>query len=318
MNKEIIPIFFAIDNDYCKYFSVALASLLDNASPDYFYKIHVIYEGVTPENQERLKKLEKPYSEIIFSEMNKNLEVIKDKEGTRLRCENFTLTIFFRLFIPVMFPQYDKGIYLDSDITVLGDISQLYHTDLGDNLIGGVVDKSVWELKPITNYYLKASGVDYHEYINSGVLLMNLKALRERKLDEKFLYLHEKYAFDSCCPDQDYLNVLCQGKITFIDRIWNTMPAKGQDEGEKPCLIHYNLYEKPWHYKDVNYGSYFWDYAKKSSYYNDIKAVLDSFTEEDQKKDEKSLQALLDLANKLADSKGTFREIFESGKEERL
>lgn len=318
MNKPIIPIFFAIDNDYAKFFSVALSSLVDNVSDDNFYNIHILYEGLSEDNKQALMAFEKENVKLIFSEMNKNLAVIKDKAGTRLKCERFTLTIFFRLFIPVMFPQYDKAVYLDSDITILDDIAKFYNIDLGNNYLGGVVDKSVWGFKPIMDYYINASGIDPHEYINSGVLLMNLKELRKAKLDERFLYLHEKYEFDSCCPDQDYLNVLCKGKITFIDDVWNTMPAKDQKEGEMPSLIHYNLYEKPWHYKDVNYGSFFWDYAKKTSFYPELKNVLDNFTLEDKKKDEESLNSLLLLANTISNSKGTFKEIFESGKEQRL
>ena len=62
--------------------------------------------------------------------MDKRLECITDKMGTRLRADFFTLTIFFRLFIPEMFKEYDKCIYLDSDIVVPGDISKLYNVDL--------------------------------------------------------------------------------------------------------------------------------------------------------------------------------------------
>lgn len=62
--------------------------------------------------------------------MTDTVKSITNREENLLRCDFFTLTIYFRLFLAQMFPQYDKGIYLDSDIVVPGDISQLYQTPL--------------------------------------------------------------------------------------------------------------------------------------------------------------------------------------------
>ena len=64
--------------------------------------------------------------------MKDGMELITDRVENRLRCDYFTLTIYFRLFIPDLFPEYDKGLYIDSDVVVPGDISELYNHDLKD------------------------------------------------------------------------------------------------------------------------------------------------------------------------------------------
>ena len=74
--KEIIPIFFTIDKDYAPYLSVAIASLIDNASKEYNYNIHVVYESITEDAIKKLKTLEKDNVKIFFNEMKKGLESI--------------------------------------------------------------------------------------------------------------------------------------------------------------------------------------------------------------------------------------------------
>lgn len=317
MNK--IPIFFTIDDKFAPFLSVAIKSMLDNASSDYFYNVHVVHEGLTEENKAKLKTLETKNSKIIFSEMSRNLECIEDKIENKLRTDTFTLSIFFRIFIPEMFKEYDKAIYIDADTCITGDISELYNTPLDGNLIGACIDKSIVGIKPIEEYFKNGVGIDYHEYINSGVLLFNMKELRNRKFDEKFLYLFNKYHFENVDPDQAYINAMCYGKIKFLDSIWNVMPTKDRKEIEEPCIIHYNLFSKPWCYDGISYEKFFWDYAKKTPYYEQILEIKNNFTEVDKKKDDDALQMMLERCEYICSLKeGNFKDIFDSVEEGRL
>ena len=133
INKnEIIPIFFTIDDAYAPYLHVALISLIENASKDRNYKIIVVYQELNEENRNNLAELVKdhPNFEMEFKYMKQSLDMITDRIENRLRSDYFTMTIYFRIFIPDMYPEYDKAIYIDSDIVVPGDISELYDTDM--------------------------------------------------------------------------------------------------------------------------------------------------------------------------------------------
>ena len=118
--KEIIPIFFTIDDGYAPYLHVALISLIKNASKDRRYKIIVVYQELNEENRNNLAKLVEDYPnfEMEFKFMKQSLDMITDRIENRLRSDYFTMTIYFRIFIPDMYPEYDKAIYIDIDIIV--------------------------------------------------------------------------------------------------------------------------------------------------------------------------------------------------------
>lgn len=318
MNKVTIPIFYAIDDSYAKFVAVSIKSLIMNANNNYNYDINVIYENLSEENAKKLKSLETDNVKIILTEMNQNLSMITDKLGNRLREYTFTLTIFFRLFIPVMFPKYDKCIYIDADTVIPGDISRLYNEDLEDNYLGCIVDKSTIDNEILASYFEEVVGIPRDKYINSGVLLMNSKKLRELKIDEKFLDLYTKYGFDVIAPDQDYINSMCYGHIKYLSDIYDAMPNPNNKEVENPVIIHYNLFLKPWQYENVQYYDYFWKYAKFTPYYDEILEIKNSYTDEDRKKDSEWMDLMVSRAESLVGTQNTLKNVFESGKETRL
>ena len=318
--QELIPIFFTIDDGYAPYLHVALISLIKNASKDRRYKIIVVYQELNEENRNNLAKLVEDYPnfEMEFKFMKQSLDMITDRIENRLRSDYFTMTIYFRIFIPDMYPEYDKAIYIDSDIIVPGDISELYDTDMHDNLIGVVTDGSVNDVPELQRYMTESLGLKLGDYFNSGMLLMNMKELRNVHLAEHFLYLLNKYHFDCVAPDQDYLNSMCYGKIEYLDSCWDAMPNRNKPEIENPKIIHYNLFDKPWCYDDIQYQDYFWEYAKQSVYYDKIKAYKAAYTDKQKEDDHAHLVDLFRRAGTNADTEVTFRKVLESGEKVRL
>lgn len=317
MKNTTIPIFFTIDDKYAPYLDVALHSLIANASKDYKYHIIVIHQELSKENKKRLAENADQQFSIEFYQMNDGLDKITDRIENRLRHNTFTLTIYFRIFIAEMFPQYDKGIYIDSDIVVPGDISKLYQIELEDNLIGACADHSIEKNETLMQYLENVVGVERHEYINSGVLLMNLKEMRKKEFSKRFLELLCTYHFDSVAPDQDYINAMCNGKIHYLEETWNTMPTEGRKILENPNLVHYNLFMKPWSY-DIPYDHYFWEYAKQSSYYEELAANKENYTDEQKKEDMEGLGILVNRAHEMLHFEVTFKKVMESGEKVRI
>ena len=302
MNKEI-PVFFAVDNGYIPFLSVALRSLIDNTSNENKYAIKILYTSVTDENKEKIKKYEKETISIEFVDLNKQLEEIKEKLYTR---NYFSNTTYYRLFIPELYPEYDKAVYIDSDTVCLSDIAELYNTDMGDNLIAGIPDGVIQAIDIFKDYVERVVGVaDYNNYFNAGVIVMNLKELRDYKFEEKFIYMLEKIKFE-VAQDQDYLNRLCKGRVKILDYSWNRMPVMGKTEG-KINLIHYNLGAKPWYFDNVVYQEYFWEYAKKTEFYNEIKELGTKYTDEDKERDDSNSLKLMELAKKETECVGDDR-----------
>ncbi len=305
MNKEVneIPVFFAVDNGYIPFLGVALKSLIDNTSKENKYAIKILYTSVSDENKSRIKKYEKENISIEFVDLNKQLEEIKEKLYTR---NYFSNTTYYRLFIPELYPEYDKAVYIDSDTICLADIADLYNVDMEDNLIAAVPDGVVQTIDPFKDYVERVVGVaDYNKYFNAGVIVMNLKELRKYKFEEKFIYMLGKIRFE-VAQDQDYLNRLCKGRVKMIDYSWNRMPIMGKRDGDIN-LIHYNLGAKPWYFDDVLYQEYFWKYAEKTEFYNEIKEIGAKYTDADKEKDDANSAKLIELAQKETDCVGDDR-----------
>lgn len=129
----------------------------------------------------------------------------------------------------------DKILYLDVDTLVVDNIDELWNLDLEDNVIAGVHESGEW------NKHLMTYGLD-DTYINSGVLLIDLKKIREEKLDDSMIYLlnHNKYAF----PDQDVINLICRNRIKHISNIYNSSETTGIVDNAK--ILHYIRGNKGW------------------------------------------------------------------------
>lgn len=304
-NLEVIPIFFAADDGYMPFLAVALESLIENSSKNYYYSIKVLYTNIKEENKQKISKYERANVKIEFVDLNYYIEEVKDKLYTR---DYYTKTTYFRLFIPNLYPQYDKALYLDSDIVILGDIAELYNVEIKNNLVAASPDDVIQTNKVFQEYAEKVVGVaDYRNYFNAGILLMNLDEMRKFDFQTKFLYLLETIKF-TVAQDQDYLNRLCKGKVKIISKGWNRMPIATDNMPEEEIkLIHYNLAYKPWHFEDVAYKEHFWKYAQKTEFFDIINEIKNNYTEEERFRDMEQYKKLQALAQKESDCIGDDR-----------
>ena len=302
--KGEIPIFFSTDNNYVPFLDVTIRSLIANASRDYKYHIVVLNTGLDEERIGKIKEMEDENFTIEFPDIS---YAVKDIEYKLPKEQHFGLATWYRLFIQSLFPQYDKVLYLDCDLIVLGDISELYNTDLEDNYVAGVVEN--WILhSPVFSYYTKeAVGIESKYYINAGVALFDLNKFRENEIEQKFVNLINTYNFDVIDPDQSYLNYLCQGKIKYLPFEWNRTPLENV-ECENPKIVHYALGFKPWHNPDVFLGEYFWEYAKLSPFYDEIKVMPENFTTLARLKKERAGIDIQIKAFEYADGENTFKK----------
>lgn len=305
VNNEI-PIFFAVDDGYCPFLAVAIQSLIDNCSEEYTYLIKILHTDIRDENKRKIAKYERRNVDIEFVDLNYYIKKVKDKLYTR---DYYSKTTYFRLFLPNLYPQYDKALYLDSDIVILDDIARLYNIDMGDNLVAAAPDDVIQTFPVFQTYVEKVVGVaDYRNYFNAGILLMNLHQLRRFKFQEKFLYLLDRIKF-SVAQDQDYLNRMCKGRVKLFEKEWNRMPiANAGIKPENVKLVHYNLAFKPWHFEDILYKEFFWMYAQETEYFGVIQSIRENYTEEERFRDRQSQERLMKLAKKEADCVGDDRK----------
>ena len=299
---QVVPVFLTINNDYAAYAAATIHSLEQHSSKKRYYRVIILHDGLSFINRVRLRSLATKNVAIQFSKISHNLwlraviKYVSDRKGIG---DFFSKAVYFyRFFVPRLFPLYEKAVYVDSDTILRGDVAELFDMELGENLVLAMVDPKVRDIPEFRKYVEKALGVPHEEYVNDGVMLMNLKKMRKVKYLSKMVEMMQEYDADLVAPDQDYLNVIGRGQIGHFGEEWNAAPTAEFDEGTK--LVHFNLFNKPWHYKNVPGEKIFWQAAKGTGFYKDLKRQQLTFDTEKQKNDHEKVEALIKKAGELS------------------
>lgn len=288
-NTISIPIVFSFNDEYSKFFGVALQSIIDNSSQDFKYNIFALVSDVSEDNKDLLLDMLPTNFNLTFWDINKVIPS-EFKNIELFETQYYTKDIYYRLFIPYLFQGYEKVLYLDSDVVVEEDIKNLNY-DLSRAQIMAALDTIVPYLdeRPARVEHMQnVLGLEHpNNYCNSGVILFNLKNIDLKDYTQKL-----KKAFqikELLFPDQDILNQIFQNNIKFLPRKWNFNSSPYISEGfykkisgdfeadfleakKKPSLIHFTSQWKPWnHTKCRNYEK-FWKYARKTAFYEEILA----------------------------------------------
>jgi lipopolysaccharide biosynthesis glycosyltransferase len=290
--KPIVPIFFAVDDNYAPYLAVAMRSLIDNASPDYQYNIYVLIDKLSSESCANLCAMAKDNVRVETVDVRAKLDALSDMLHLR---DYYTKTTYFRFFIPALFPQYDRGIYLDCDIVVKGDISLLYNAPLGNNILAAAPEEVMGMVDVFGTYVEAVLDIPRGEYFSAGILLMNLDKMRRVALEEQFVDLLGRRTF-RVTQDQDYLNVLCRGDFLMLDSGWNKTACYDAPVDTPVNIIHYKINWKPWHYHGVRFEEDFWLYAEKTPYADLLYAQREGYGEDRKANDALQYENLVALA----------------------
>lgn len=312
--KAEIPIFFACDEGFVKYTMVSMKSIMENADRSRKYHIYILHMGITEATQAKVLAMADEEFAIDFVDVTDKMKSIADKLPIR---DYYSNTTYFRLFIPDMFPQYRKALYIDSDTIVVGNIAELYDHKLGKLYAGVCPDRVVAQTDILGDYVEKVLGVKRTRYFNAGVMLMNCSQFRENHLLDEFLEMLHIYLF-VVAQDQDYLNLICKNQVLYMEPKWNA-----QVFGELACpeeevgLFHFNMAAKPWHYEDCRLAEYFWKYAKMTADYDAIKEGLANYTDEQRRNDSVSGEKLIQLAvSEINREDNYLRKMEKAGKSE--
>lgn len=301
-HTKVVPVFLTINSAYAPYAAAAIHSLTQHTDPKRYYKVIILHDGLNLVNRWRLRNLVTKNVALQFKKMTRSwhLKAIvayctRRKKGAG---DFFSSAVYYyRAFIPQLFPTYKKAVYIDSDTILRGDIGELFDIDLGDHALAAMVDPKVTAIPEFKDYVNNALGIPHTEYVNSGVQVMDLKKMRKMKYLQQMINFIQKYDADLVAPDQDYLNIILRGQILHLDPVWNAEPVKDLPRNVK--LVHFNLFNKPWHYKNVPCERIFWNAAKGTGFTGDLKRQQAAFDEKKQKEDHEKVNALIKKAGKL-------------------
>lgn len=245
-----INVAFAVNDKYVDHLGVTLFSLLKNNQRNEFH-IYVISSDMSTKSKNKINRLAGTFKNFEISYIRPDSELFNDLPIT---IQHITIETYYRYILPDIIKS-DRILYLDVDILVLADVAPLYNADIENSYIAAVheVDNEIRFPR-----YTQSLGIDdSKDYVNAGVLLMNLKKMRDDNIVPQLFANTRKYSRTIKFQDQDIINITFHKSITHIDYKYNYTDQARMDHlvGESEAVIvHYNGPVKPWSQKYLSDG----------------------------------------------------------------
>ncbi|HEL1661511.1 TPA: glycosyltransferase [Streptococcus suis] len=235
-----INIAFSINDNHCLYvfFTISMIKKYTNN-----LDIFVLHTDLSDKSKDRLKTLETESVNIHFVTIDRDLF-----SNLPLTLDGITIETYYRYLLPEILVDCDKVIYLDSDLLIRCDVTELWDIDVSQHYLAGVNEIDIINRFP--DHKLKL-GFDLDElFINVGVLICNLQKMRQDKITHHLFTETERLKDIILFQDQDVINVALKGKIADLPLAYNyTVEAMEKDllSLDEIKVIHYNSQiAKPW------------------------------------------------------------------------
>ncbi len=266
-----INICFSTDNNYAQHLAVAIVSILKNSKETDTFSFFVLDAGITYENKNKISELKK-IKDFNIEYIKINLELFKDYPHNS---KYITIATYSRLLISSLLNTMDKVIYLDCDLVVCCSLDELFVENIDNYHIAGVEDIYYYHYRR----YLKREIESL--YINTGVLLINLKKWRQDNIEEKLLAVPKNTTIELVHQDQDIINIVLNKTTKPLDLKWNVMnnffrvvnhmeihPLKRfiKIAWQSPAIVHFTNEIKPWHKSYIPYGNLYLKYLQYTSF----------------------------------------------------
>lgn len=251
-------ILVTLDRNYLPPLRVMLGSLYLN-NPGQTVDVYLVGDGLTAEDLAQLHALCAPHGTLY------PVNVPEDLFAEAPVVRYYSRAMYYRLLAAQLLPScLDRVLYLDPDILVINPLEPLYRMDLEGRLMAAATHTGLLSgiSDPVNR--LRLDNYEAEAYYNSGVLVMDLCAMRQEVRPEEIFRYAKDYEDLLILPDQDILNGLYGARIREVDdSLWN-YDARRFDrylllsQGEKDmdwvmdhtAVLHFCGKRKPWNKSD--------------------------------------------------------------------
>ena len=214
--KEYLHIVISSDENYISHAAALCKSIFRHNKNDYRIYVHLLSNRVTKRSIGKLHSLfEGKESKLTVYDV----EDIQSKLMVKVP-QTIAITAYLRLFIAYILPQeIQKVLYMDVDAIVNKSLHDLWNIEFKNELIAGVLDSVSTNAKSLIGI------VSAEPYLNSGLLLINLKVWRTENIQSKFLSFLIKNDGNVYHHDQGILNAVCSSRKIIIHPKYNVMTS---------------------------------------------------------------------------------------------
>ena len=274
---NIINIAYILDDKYVIPTCVSMTSVIANKNESTTCNFYLITNELSDSSVELFKKFasDTVFINIINVELNdlKNIHKFSEKSYCVA-----TESALLKFKIPSYLPNVQKVLYMDGDIIVRTDLSQLYNTDISNFYLAAIEDSgTLYSKNPIV--------LKFKKYFNSGVMLLNLDLLRKEQ-KEQTLIDTKKNSTDSSLMDQNIFNEVLGSKVTYLTLRYNCLFvnlirashkfnikdlnhkynenfSSLNELAKEAYIVHYSSKDKPWKYSTTPLSSEWYSYYLK-------------------------------------------------------
>ena len=266
-----IPVSFVCDSNYVIPTVVAITSLICNKNPDTYYDIYIITADLSEPELEKFYQFRSSTADIHI--IKASLEKFEDLP----LCSYVPSTAYLNFDLPNLIAHQDKMLHLDGDVIIQRDLSDLFEMNIDDYYAGVVKDIGL-----INN------DLNIKNYFNNGVMLLNLKSMRENDVSIALLNI-AKSGVKLKYMDQDCFNILFEKKVKLLLITYNCFNEFSQRIKDKcthgyinecfgtnyssldnvikdSSIIHFAGSDKPWISFDSVFVHIWNEYFEKSSF----------------------------------------------------
>lgn len=280
MEPKQLRVAFICDCGYVLPTVVAIHSLILNKDINTDCFIYLIETDLDEQSIKLFEKFrnENVHIQIIHASVDSLKNLHKFDENSHCVA---TVAALLKFYLPTLLPECEKILYLDGDILVLKDLSNLYSYDFSEDgdLACAVIDSG-------SIYYKHRYVQQVAHYFNSGVMLLNLEKMRREQIPEALIKKKQKMN-DSSLMDQNVFNLVFDGKVHLLPITYNVLLVNllrardkyhinelnetyGSDFSslgeiiEEAYIVHFSSKDKPWKYEDVPWADEWYRYYQGS------------------------------------------------------
>lgn len=253
-------ILYTTNDIFCAKVGASICSIFENNKEMEEITVYIIGQAISDANKTHFQELADTYHRTITIVDLGDLKTFFPFDFDTL---GWNPVVLARLVLDKLLPSdVDRILYLDGDTVTLRPVSDLYHTAMSDKVLCGCIEATVSQNRR------EELGMKHLPYINSGMLLINLKKWREEHWGDTIISYYQEHGGKLFAPDQDAINGALKENIGYLPPKYNFYniywfyPYKflkkrmGDayyyskevfDESlEHPTIIHYLGEERPW------------------------------------------------------------------------
>lgn len=202
-------------DNYARITGTSIVSVFENNKDMNEINVYIIEHGFTQETKAKFTSLADKYGRKIFFIPIPDIEKEYDIKLVSIK-KKWMFDSYSRLFLDRILPEnIDRVLYLDGDVLVLGSLEKLWEMDLKGKCCAAGLDC-------ISKPYYELFGLkDTSRYCNSGVILMDLKAWKQKQIDDRvrqYVKKNNGYVF---FMEQTVFNVVLQDEIKYLPAKYN-------------------------------------------------------------------------------------------------